>query len=365
MKVCHITSVHPRYDTRILYKECVTLRKAGHDVTLLVLDTNMDEEINRVKIQSAGAHLKTRGERFFKTKKKMLSAAISLGAEVYHLHDPELLPVGRKLKKLGKKVIFDSHEDVPNDIMDKTWIPLIIRRPVSFMYRIYEKLSLKKLDAVISVTPHLTERLKEINKNTIQITNYPILKASKENKSKEITICFAGGISEQWNHKKIIKVLKDLKIVRYSLAGRGENRYIEELQSMDGWKYVDYFGHITYEEVWELYCKSSIGVALLNYSNNTGRKIGTLGNTKLFEYMMAGLPVICTDFTLWREIIDKYKCGIYIDPNNENDIAQAIKYLIDNPEICFDMGRNGRRAVIEQYNWSTQEKVLIDLYKSL
>lgn len=83
------------------------------------------------------------------------------------------------------------------------------------------------------------------------------------------------------------------------------------------------------------------------------------------EAMACGLPVICTDFLLWQEIIDKYKCGIYVNPNDVNAIADAIKYLMNNPEEAFRMGRNGRYAVEQEYNWSTQEAELLLLYKYL
>ncbi len=92
---------------------------------------------------------------------------------------------------------------------------------------------------------------------------------------------------------------------------------------------------------------------------------GTIGNTQLFEYMMAGLPIICTDFRLWKQIVDKWKCGICVDLCNSDELVTALEYLRDNREEAEIMGSNGRIAVEKEYNWSTQEEELFDMYKAL
>lgn len=114
-----------------------------------------------------------------------------------------------------------------------------------------------------------------------------------------------------------------------------------------------------------LYNQSFAGIALYDYLDSAGGKEGTLGNTKLFEYMEAGLPVICTNFNVWNNIIKEYKCGICIEPKDANEISNAINYLYDNPQIAHKMGENSRRAVLEKYNWNSQEKELLTLYDEL
>ncbi len=86
---------------------------------------------------------------------------------------------------------------------------------------------------------------------------------------------------------------------------------------------------------------------------------------KMFEYMSAGIPVIASDFPLWREIIEGCGCGICVDPLDPKKIAEAIDYLVDNPEIARRMGENGRKAVYDRYNWDVEEKKLLALYDSL
>ena len=363
-KVCHITSAHNRYDVRIFMKQCKSLVKHGYDVTLIVNDDKDDEVLDGVKIISTKYKPKNRMDRFINSKKRLLNKAIEVDADIYQLHDPDLLPIGNKLKKLGKKVIFDFHEDVPQQIRDKTWIPKIIRNITSKVYEVYERKSIVKYDGIISVTPHIVERLKKINSNTIMITNYPIINKDEEIiRNPEKAICFAGGIGGQYHHHNILRSIEHISGIKYILAGSGTESYFEKLKSLPAWPKVDYIGKIPPWEVKNIYSRSLAGLAI-HQSTQLGKR-GSLGVIKLFEFMEAKLPVICTNYRLWKEVVEGNNCGICVDPKNIKEIENAIRYIIDNPEEAEIMGENGREAVLEKYNWGTQEKVLLKLYQGL
>ncbi len=223
-KVCHITSAHNRYD-----------------VTLVVNDNEPDEINKGVKIVSTKFKPRNRAERFLKSHKLLLAKAIEVDADIYHLHDPDLLPIGNKLNRKGKKIIFDSHEDVPNQIIDKSWIPSIMRGIISKVYSIYEKSSLKNYNAVISVTPRIIERLSKINPNTVMVTNYPIIKSdSLKHEANSNSICFAGGITKQYYHENIILAIEHIDNVKYILAGNSSEEYLNKLRSLQGWDKVEF-----------------------------------------------------------------------------------------------------------------------------
>lgn len=365
-KVCHVTSVHNRYDVRIFHKECKSLAKKGFDVTLLVNDMLEDELNDGVKIKSTLINVKSRFERMFGSIKIMKKKAIEIDATIYHFHDPELLPLATYFHRKGKIVIFDFHEDVSQQILFKTWIPRIFRKIVASFYKVYEKRHVKTFNGLITVTPKFVERLKSINPNTLLVTNYPIINKFINNydNEKNNSICFAGGISSQWNHKNIIKAVEQLSSINYILAGSSTNEYLNTLKNLDGWSKVNYLGRIPHEEVKNIYRDSIAGMTLLSNNTQVGDE-GTLGNTKIFEFMESGLPIICSNNKLWNEIIEEFKCGIAVDPNNIIEIKQAILKLIQNPEKTQKMGINGRKAVEMRFNWKTQEDNLVEFYNRL
>lgn len=367
-KVCHITSVHNRYDGRIFKKQCNALRKNGFNVTLLVNDSLEDEIVEGINIVSTKNQTKSRLHRFIYSGSLLLKKAIKIDADIYHLHDPDLLPIGNKLKKLGKKVIFDSHEDFPIDISEKEWIPYILRKVISSIYMIYEKKSIRNYDAVITVSPHIVDRLKKINSNTFMITNYPIINKNNQsfNSSYELrdnTICFAGSVNKDWGHDIIIDAIEDIENIKYILVGPTIDSYISLLSRKKGWNKTAYRGIVNFSDVQEIYSNAKAGMAI-HYTKSLDGK-GTLGNTKLFEFMEAGLPIICSDYPLWSEIVKKYKCGISINPRNVNEVKKAIEYILDNPKKAKRMAENGKKAVELEYNWKTQEIVLLDIYNRL
>ena len=173
VKVCHITSVHPVEDVRIFQKECVSLAKARYDVTLIQQGESYEK--SGIHILGFGEIAPNRFQRMLFTARKAYRKALAADADIYHLHDPELLPYGLKLKRRGKTVIFDSHEDVPADILGKEWLPVFLRKGISRLYMWYENRCFAQMDAVIGVTPHICDRIRRQCARAELITNYPIL----------------------------------------------------------------------------------------------------------------------------------------------------------------------------------------------
>lgn len=363
ISVCHVTSVHPRYDVRILHKECVSLARHGFAVALLVNDTLPDEKFENVEIISTQFKPRNRFDRMFISKKRIRNLMREIDADIYHFHDPELLPEAAWIKHRGKTVIFDFHEDVAQQILFKTWIPKCFRVIISNLYAKYERNMARKFDALISVTPKIVEKLKRIHKKTIMVTNFPIVTEdfSVYRSEKIRALCFAGVIAEDWSHDVIIRAIESIDDVEYILAGSGSSVYIDQLKKLKGWEKVRFLGKIPHNEVKEIYDEAMVGMALLGFRTQVGDE-GTLGNTKLFEFMAAGLPVICSNNRIWSEIIQKHECGISLDPEDIGEISNAITKLIESPSLALEMGTNGRYAVKHEYNWKTQEKKLISLY---
>lgn len=362
-RICQVSSVHKTFDTRIFKKICVSLTEK-YDVYYVSANAK-NEVVNGVNI--IGVELpQSRYKRFFKLDRVYKQLCL-IDADVYHFHDPELLSIGAKIhRRLGKKVIFDSHEDGPMQFLTKEYLPQWFAYMVCKIYTVYEKYYLKKYDAVVSVTPSIIERLKKINPNTYQITNYPKYKdVDIQGNTYENKVCFFGGILPQWMHDKIIMALKGIN-VKYILAGPVyPPNLLEKLLTEENREQIEYKGIIKQEECLHYMRQCSAGLAIIDYVANFGGKLGTLGNNKLFEYMLQGIPVVATDCVLWKEIIDKYKCGICVNPHCINEIRDAILYYVNNPAIAREHGRNGQEAVKAVFNWETQERVLFNMYNNL
>ncbi|WP_027906859.1 glycosyltransferase family 4 protein [Pseudomonas taiwanensis] len=361
-KVAHLTSVHTRYDIRIFRKQCSTLAHAGHEVYLVVADGKGNEFKDGVNIIDVG-RLVGRINRIFKTTRNVYSRALALGADVYHLHDPELIPVGLRLKKLGKRVIFDSHEDVPKQLLSKPYLQPMARRVVAALFSLYERYACPKLDAILTATPHIRDKFKRLNNNVLDINNFPMLgelDAMVPWNKKKSEVCYVGGITSIRGIREVVKSLEQLKSsARLNLVGSFSEPTVErEVKTLAGWKDVNEHGQLDRGEVREVLGASVAGLVTFHPLPN---HIDAQPN-KMFEYMSSGIPVIASDFPLWREIIEGSKCGLCVDPLDPSAIAEAIDYLVNNPDVAADFGRNGQRAVNERYNWDLEGRKLLRFY---
>lgn len=365
MKICHLSSAHGQEDIRIFHKECVSLAKAGYEVYEITKGKTYDKSgVHIIGVESRGTG---RLQRMVGVTHRVYRKAIEIDADVYHAHDPELLPVLMKLKRRGKKVIFDSHEHTVGTIEEKTYLPKLFRKIIQSAYESYQTRICCRLDAVITATPNVTAYFQSVGcHRVIDLCNFPIISgklADPDYSSR--TVVFAGGISPQWNHEGIIRAIARLDNVRYLLCGVAESAYIERLCRLPGWEKVDFKGRMPYEQVSEILKSSAVGLSLLTPGANTDGENGNMANNKIFEEMMAGLPVICTNFVRWGQFVNRYDCGLCIDPHDERMIAEAIQRLISNPEEAKRMGHNGRLAVEREFNWSVEEKKLLALYKTI
>ena len=363
-KVVHLTSAHPRNDIRIFHKECISL--SNHfDTTLIVNDGKGNDTINKVKIIDAAIKIQNRFSRFTKVTNAIFKIALEQKADIYHFHDPELIRIGIRLKKLGFKVIYDVHEDLSKSILYKPYIPRIVRFPLSFVIEKYEQYASKKFDALLCATAFITKKFKKNNRFSFNINNYPLLNELKTSKklveSKSKYICYIGAISAMRGLEPIINAIENT-CYKLLLAGEfSEIDFKNRVKNLNGWKNVKYLGKISRDEIQKVTNKSFAGmVTFLPTPNHTNSQ-----PNKIFEYMSMKLPVIASNFELWKMIVEKNKCGICVNPKSKLEIFEAIDYLFKNPEKASSFGENGNIIVKNKYNWSVEEKGLINIYNKL
>jgi glycosyltransferase involved in cell wall biosynthesis len=125
---------------------------------------------------------------------------------------------------------------------------------------------------------------------------------------------------------------------------------------------MEFLGRVGQAQLRALYTSSVAGLVIIDYRLNQGGKRGSYAVNKLFEYMEAGLPLICTDYTLWRDIVGRYDCGVCVSPGSVEEIRAAIEYLVSDRARAFRMGQNGRRAVLEEFNWASEERKYLAVF---
>jgi glycosyltransferase involved in cell wall biosynthesis len=361
LRVVHLTSVHGTFDVRIFHKECVSLVSAGFDVTLIAPGEE-DCEVQGVRVHV----LKKRTGRL---PRMLLGAwdvyrrAMAEDGDVYHFHDPELLMVAPMLRMSGKKVIYDSHESLPRQIMAKPWIPKFLRPLVSFAVSGVERMLAACCNAVVVTAPTIGERFPK--SKVWQVCNFPGIAdfnpAVKDHGSTPYVV-YVGGLTRERGVRELVEAVGKVPEkygLRLKLAGKfNDPSYQESLKSLPGWERTDYLGWLSREQIGELVSGARMGAVVLYPTPNHI----VVYPMKLFEYMAAGIPSIISDFPVWREIVSSARCGVWVDPHDVDALALAIQRLLDNPEEAMEMGRSGRRAAEEKYTWAHEATTLVKLY---
>jgi len=362
IKICILTCAHPPFDTRIFHKEAKSLVKAGYDVTLIAR-YDKDEIVEGIRLVPLSKP-KNRLERMTKTVWAVYRKALEIDADVYHFHDPELMPVGLLLKRHRKRVIYDVHEDVPRQNLSKPYIPALFRKPISLMIGALEAFSARHFDSVVTATSFINKRFLRLGANATCVNNFPIASElyAVENQweKKEKVVCYVGGIARIRGAFEMVETIR-MTQCKLMLAGDFEPGLEGQLKRLPGWRNVDALGFVDREGVRAVISHSMAGLVVLHPTSNYIDAMPV----KMFEYMSMGIPVIASNFPIWREIVEGISCGICVDPLNPEEIAEAIQFIIEHPAEAEQMGKNGRRAVEKRYNWEREEKKLLSIYHNL
>ncbi|NMR26815.1 glycosyltransferase family 4 protein [Pseudoalteromonas sp. NEC-BIFX-2020_015] len=366
-KIAHLTSAHPRYDTRIFIKMCNSLYAAGYDTALIVADGKGSELKNGIAIIDVGVKTGGRISRMTKTVYKVYKAALKLDADIFHLHDPELLLVALLLKRKGKKVVFDAHEDLPVQILSKPYLHPFFAKVISKIAHYYESFLCKRIDAVVAATPFIRDKFLKINSTTVDVNNYPkveeFISIDTANFSQRESCCYIGGITKVRGIYEIVDAMVQSEANgSLLLAGNFLEKQVQnDVIKLEGWNKVDDLGWLNREDIQTVLGRSFAGLVTLHPIENYKDALPV----KMFEYMASGIPVIASNITLWEDIVIGDECGICVDPYSSKEISDAMNYLANNLEVAKAMGARGRDAVLKKYNWQIEEEKLFQLYSKL
>lgn len=368
LTVAHVTTVHQRNDTRIRLKEAAThLTSLDANVELFVQDGQGDESTgDGLRIVDTGPRpAGGRISRMTRGAWRMYRALARARVDIVHFHDPELIPVAFLLRLRGVRVVYDVHEDLPRQILSKGYIPTPLRGPLSRIAGLAEWLGGKMFTGIAPATPAIAEHFPA--DRSVLVQNFPlqnelVAPASTLYSGRPAHFVYVGGISKIRGTIEMVKALERVENtdIRLRMLGKFNSQPLQqETQNLDGWKRVAFEGWADRQAVAATLGQVRAGLVLFLPEPN---HVSAQPN-KLFEYMSAGLPVIASDFPLWRQIVDGAGCGVLVDPNDPSAIAGAMDWILANPEEAEAMGQRGQRAVNETYNWDREAQKLVEFYR--
>lgn len=369
IKVCHVSSAHRNDDPRIFQKECTTLAANGYEVCFVASGQsfckNGVDVIGIPKRDFTGFFGKIRRVLFY--SRSVYIQAKKTNCDIYHFHDPDMMRHAIKLAQKGKKVIFDFHEEYYESILnnERKAIPAFLVKFVANYYLRLQNKVCKFASGCIVVNPQMLEKWKKYSSNVVQITNYPIVCSSDLiSKKKSNLIVFAGKNPENYAQDIFIKAISTISDAKYEIYGDISGKRKNELLDIMPNGLV-FKGTIPFAQIYPAISEASLGMAVTDFFFVDDDKKGSIGNTKLFEYMMLEIPVICTNYENWKNIVEIGNCGICVDPQNADEIRSAVQKILSDPNLAEKMGKNGRRMVENDFNWANDAKKLLAFYDTI
>lgn len=363
IRVAQISTVHPTFDPRIFQKICVSLSRKGYSVNLVIPHDRREnaDGVNIIPLK----RIRLRAARIVVMPVVAVLKALRLRADIYHFHDPELLPWAWLLGVFGKKVIYDMHENVPAAILHKDWLHPRFRAQVSRLWRRVERFLIAKVSVVVAEKSYL--EFYGWHKDVEVIQNFPrveLLARQSVEKETVTTLVYVGHVHESRGSKVMLRVASKLcaagSRVKLLYIGFIPPQHKKELSSLAKSMDVELIctGSLPPKEAWLRVSRCHIGFALLAPEPNY------LGSypTKMFEYMAMGLPAVVSNFPLYRDVIDRTKGGAAVDPTDIDAIFEATCKFVENLELCREVGETGRCAIEQYFNWQVEEAKLYDLY---
>jgi len=369
LKVCILAPVHGWDDTRVYQKEACTLVEAGYEVTLIAQAPRASVE-RGVRIRPA-PRAGSRLQRFLKLP-LVLASALHLRADIYHLHNPDTLPLALLLKLFGKRVIYDTHEDFAQRLLIRAWIPASLRSIAAGFIAMGEALVARIVDATVVTQENVGKRL---GRRATLIGNPPVTRgplidtaharAPRIERGAELRLIYAGGIDQARGLDVMIESLARLESLGISarlwLVGSGDEAEIRDALQRPGGRHVDYLGKVEQAEAFAYMLRADIGLATIL---NVGDHAQTSAN-KLYEYVVFGLPVVASDFPKWRSTLEPSAAVAFVSPSDPDAIASAVKAIAVLPDRGKGQIEHVRQHLCSHYTWESESLKLLQLYDRL
>ncbi|UCH96089.1 MAG: glycosyltransferase [Candidatus Aminicenantes bacterium] len=359
--VCHLSSVHPVFDTRVFFKECRSLAQAGYDLRLIAVN-DAKGVVDGVEIIPFPQY-KNRMKRILFSPLKMFIMAKKQQADIYHFHDPELLITGLLLRLFTKaKVIYDIHEDYSKNIIDKEWIKFkILRHLISKMFFFLEKLACRLMSGNVVVLSHWLNKYPK----AVLVRNYPIPGDLEEKKDENLFV-YVGTLGSKRSDLQMtlifVELMQMIPGIKFYITGEFLEKKNEAAVMDVVNRYsnnITFLGYRPFPEVRKILSRSKYGFVLyssIKYQENIP--------VKLYEYLAYGIISIFSSFDDFNYEIESEGWGIGINPKNPGEAAKRIYDTITDKEKIKKLEENIKHYR-KKYSWESEKKELLNLYSDL
>jgi len=370
LHICHISSVHNTTDTRVFYRECVSLAKHFKVTLIAIGNKNINTEgVECIALPKPSHRIK----RLLLTTFRVYQAAKKAQADIYHFHDPELIPYALLLKWQGKKVVYDIHENVTESMKAKTWLPL--KWLFIKLYSLFDKLAANNFELILAEDAYAAVYHKRYpHKNTTIIRNFApteLLLAYRKSKRDDLplNIFYMGSIDRLYCIEPMLHAILLLKQKGYSpmlkLVGWVSPKVQGYIKSLPYYTEVEpnlkFLGYQDIKQGYALSTDCAIGFSFVSDNINVKESLPR----KMFEYMQIGLPVISSGYKTYRKLVEAHQTGLCVKDSEVASIAEATEQLWNNKEILNRFAENSIAAANAVYNWENESVKLIDFYNNL
>lgn len=358
LRICHVSIKHRSDDNRIYELQAVNSARLGCSVTVIALTDN-ERTINNIRIIPVQ-----------KTCFKLLKQCLDQNCDIYELHDPQLLWFGVLLRILGKKVIFDAHENYEEKIKSRLISRYPVLKPVknviAKLWWCCEKVCVRLYNVRIAADSTVMEKY---GKETLLLPNVPGKEfytglPQRARKDDTFRLIYVGTLT--WD-RGIVQTIQAIQLTRHKdiefhiIGDTKDEKLIEYIKRSPK---TIWHGRVEWRKLKNHLVESDVGIVLLQpvdaYLYYPGENI-----VKLWEYMSVGLPVLISDFPGLRRLCEKLQFGLPVKPDEPQKIADAIDWMIDHPLECARFGENGRIAVEKEYHAEKYIEKLLKIYQEL
>ena len=376
MKICFLSSKHPPFDKRIFDKEAMALHRAGHEISHIAphAASCADRSGIRIVVYPPPVGIMSRMLQI----PRLYLLASKVDADAYHCNEVDSWFVGFLLKVFrGKLLVFDVHEHYPSTFAESrfpNWMRPLVEALVRLIFRMLSPFT----DRLVFAKRSVKQDFEGTEYKQVLVQNFTPRCSRVEGKSggdsqvrknSGLTAIHLGLISRLRGWPELLDALAlmqsdDLRLKVIGTFNDGSRTAFEtKAEELGLTNRITVIDWMPFEQAFAELCSADIGLVL--FQPGVQNHIYALPH-KLFDYMLAELPVVVPAFAEEvASIVEREDCGFTVDPADPSEIAQALDSLVGDDKVRTRFGKQGRRAVLERYNWETEADKLIHMYAAL